>query len=286
MTNEGTPSEEELFLSDKMAEMPEPEPAEPVAVTEPEPPEPVTPETPETDQEAKPEDVKAEEDKDGGGRVPAWRLREQTEALRQREAEMQKERETRLDLERQLAAMNQRLSQFETQKQQQPAPDRWENPDAYEAHRDQILAQQFQQLRYQTLENNAYARFGYDTVQKAMEAAFAETNRNPQLDRMLSSAPNPWEAAVQWHKQHTVLQEVGEDPTAYKERVRAETLAAVKSDPEFRKQVLAEMRAEAGQPQPVTGNQQKSTIPSLNGAPAARKEIERSDISEEELFRL
>ena len=71
------------------------------------------------------------------------------------------------------------------------------------------------------------------------------------------NSPNPGEALVSWHKRNEALREVGDDPSAYKAKIAEETRQALANDPEFRKQLLEGLRAEAetgdgGKPRTVT----------------------------------
>jgi hypothetical protein len=59
------------------------------------------------------------------------------------------------------------------------------------------------------------------------------------------ASPNPGEALLSWHKRETTRAEVGDDVVAYRERVAKETREALLKDPEFRKQLIADMRGEA-----------------------------------------
>lgn len=84
---------------------------------------------------------------------------------------------------------------------------------------------------------------------EAFEAAYgALTKLNPQnpahqaIVNAIRAAPNPGKELMRWHKRQEALREVGDDPTAYRQKVASELL----KDPEFRKQLLADMRAEAG----------------------------------------
>ncbi|XUM21060.1 hypothetical protein ACRAVF_27240 [Bradyrhizobium oligotrophicum S58] len=62
---------------------------------------------------------------------------------------------------------------------------------------------------------------------------------------------------MQWHKRNEALSRVGNDPAAYEARIREETRQALLADPEFKRQLLADMRGEAlnandGQPRTTT----------------------------------
>jgi hypothetical protein len=56
-------------------------------------------------------------------------------------------------------------------------------------------------------------------------------------------APNPGRAIMRWYGEQKILHEMGGDPSAYRQKVAREIM----SDPEFRKQFIAELRGEAQQ---------------------------------------
>ena len=282
MNDDKTLSDEELFMGKDDA-TPEAE-AQPEAVPE-QVPEPELTADPEAKAEETPEepDPEAEGDK-SAGLVPSWRLREQSEAARAAAKEREEALQAKTQAEARAAALEQQLQAFQHERNQQPVPDQWQDPEGFEAYRQQQLTTQFQTLQRQIAETQAYSRFGYDTVKEAMEAALAAAQRDPQLDAQIASAPNPWAAAVEWNKRRKVLEEVGEDPKAYKERMRQELMAELKADPEYQKQLLEDMRLRAGgSPSPQTTNINK-TFPSLNGAASSRQGTEDRMLSDEELF--
>ena len=67
-----------------------------------------------------------------------------------------------------------------------------------------------------------------------------------EVARVLN-APNPGRALMTRYRQQAAMREIGADPTKFSERVRTETREALMKDPEFRKEVLASLRAEAAQ---------------------------------------
>jgi hypothetical protein len=48
-------------------------------------------------------------------------------------------------------------------------------------------------------------------------------------DRVMSS-PSPYLALVDWHKRQVAAAEIGDDPAAYREKLKAEILAELQSD--------------------------------------------------------
>ncbi len=162
--------------------------------------------------------------------IPPHRLREEAEARR-----AEKERADRLESE--VAQMRQFLLQQRAPTQQAPQqpqepPDIFTDPEAWFKHkRDQEIAPVLQQIQAARLEDAravASVVFGDETV-KAAEQAFNELAKRGGVDPVeyerIKSSANPFRAAVEWHKRNSILSEIGNDPTAYREKIKAEILA-------------------------------------------------------------
>lgn len=96
----------------------------------------------------------------------------------------------------------------------------------------------------------AEQRFGAQAVQAAYDAMKEAIQTDPQVvadHQRIMEQPNSYAALVNWHKRRQVLSEVGEDPEAYKARVRAE--------------IMAEMEANGGQPPARTTQTQRQAPP-------------------------
>jgi len=232
------------------------------------------------------------------GRVPSGKLREANEARRVAEAE-------RDAVKGQLTTFSEKLDQAmrriddlsrapraEPPKPAEPpapkaAPDIFEDPKGFVEHITQgfqsELSKRDAQLENSRVETSmaiAHA-FHKDTFEKAFEAINKLDPRNPD-DRAtvqrIYKAPNPGDALVNWHKRSQTLAEVGDDPTAYRERVAKETREALMKDPEFRKALVAEMRGEAAQPGPDGSPRTTTRLPgSLRRAAGSNLGAERID---------
>ena len=192
------------------------------------------------------------------GRIPSSRLREETERRRA----IEQERDT---LRAQLAAFQVQQQQRQQPQQEQPAkPDIWSDPEAWAAHQREIIAQEFTARHVNAALAEAHEAHGEEFV-----AAYKALTSLPPGDpvaratvQRIWEAPNPGKALMRWHGEQQILREAGGDPSAYKQRVAKEIM----SDPEFRRQIIAEMRGEAergdgGRPRTST------RLPkSLNGA--------------------
>jgi len=223
-------TDQELFdaaVSDP-AQLPTEASTEPTPLTTPEPETPAAPPAVEDDKTAY---------------VPPWRLREESEARRA--------------LETKNAELERQFNELKAQINPPKAPDPFENPDEFVDARVKaaVDAQIGQIQRQMTYNNHVYAaeKFGQDVVNKAIEW-FDATVKGPARQEVMS-APNPFAAVVHAQRRAEAMQEIGDDPAAYKEQLRAKLLA----DPEFLAQAVEAARGVSRAP----------AAPALRGAAAA-----------------
>lgn len=178
---------------------PRPEPAEgeaaQPAVTEQPPPQPVV-------------------DPDSKG----WRY----EAYKDEKEKRQKAQARAQTLERENFAYRQRLAEKE---KQASAPDMFADPDGYNTYRDQSIDEK---LRKQ--EANFSFRLAHRDHKEVFDNAFQEMigraqNGDRSVVRSVMESTDPGETLVRWFKRDQITKEVGDDPVAYREKVRAEVLA-------------------------------------------------------------
>lgn len=204
------------------------------------------------------------------GRVPPGRLREANERARAAETERdtlkaafeRREAESKAQLDlvmREIAALKTAPRTTEPPRAAEPPkaeviPDIFEDPKGFAEHLQKgfkaELSARDQQLANLRVENSmaiAHA-FHKETFEKAMDAVKSLNPNDPDARatvQRIMAAPNPGEALVSWHKREQTRAEVGDDVVAYRERVAKETREALLKDPEFRKQLIADMRGEA-----------------------------------------
>lgn len=266
--------------------------------------------------EPKPGKTEAE---DKGHMVPKSRLTE--EANKRREIEEGR----KADQDRhaaEIAALNRRLDEILTRAQPQPQPaqvqpkaepaakpDMFTDPDGYEKWvLDQArtmatgeAANVFTQRFVEASMADAHDAHGEEFV-KAYEDL---TGINPvtqqvvrQVDKSdpvikaevarVLSAPNPGRALMTRYRQQATLREIGTDPAKYQERLRTETRESLMKDPDFRKEILASLKAEAaqgdnGRPRNVT-RFPKSLSDASGGQSAQHRDPSDYDNSEEGVF--
>jgi hypothetical protein len=155
-----------------------------------------------------------------------------------------------LDKERgEVRALKEQLQQFEARFQQltgfvagsrqaqapeapKPDPDWFDDPNAAFKHRldsaVEPLRREIQGTRESTSEMIAIEKYGEEAVTAAYQAAMQRVQSNPVANRWLAErimgARHPYGELVKWHKEQSALSDVGDDPKAFRERLRAEIL--------------------------------------------------------------
>jgi hypothetical protein len=233
------------------------------------------------------------------GRVPPARYREVSERARAAETErdtLKAALEKRdADSKAQLDLVMRELAALKTAPREQPrqveppkaevVPDIFENPTAFVEHMQKGFQKelsnrdaQIANMRIESSMSIAH-KFHKDTFEKAWTAVNALNPADPDarstVQRIMAS-PDPGEALVSWHKRSQTLAEVGDDPAAYRDRVAKETREALLKDPEFRKQLFAEARADAANGE-NGGPRTTTRLPrSLNGAQGSNVGVDRT----------
>lgn len=221
-------------------------------------------------EDEKPEQAEAKPEKSEDAMVPSSRLREVTDKSRKIEEENNSLRNLLTQVQTRLNALEQKPAPKEQQQENKLDP--IVDPDGFV----KSLNEQFEQkLRAERLNNNlaiAHVKHG-ETFEKAYEALLGERNSgNMPLVNQLTATANPGEAIVQWYRNQQTLKEVGNDPQAYRQKLRDELL----KDPDFVKAAVEAARASAGQPN--TG--QRSVVqmpPSLSRVAGSSKNADPID---------
>ena len=130
--------------------------------------------------------------------------------------------------------MAQLMERFNPPQQQPQAPPDWfENPNAAAMHAVGPHLDRMEQVLLANAKLTAGTKFGDDKVDEA-EKAFIQAVERKSLDpadyHKVVNSPNRYAAAVQWHARQQAQQEIGDDPAAYKERLRAQILEELKTE--------------------------------------------------------
>lgn len=196
---------------------------------------PLAPEPKAPEPEAKPAEASDAADKPEAeaGMVPqaalhaerqkAKRYTEEVADMRRQMADMQQQ------FQGQLAQLMQATQQRQPPQPQPDPPDWYADPQAALAHNLAPIQQETAAMREQFSRMMAADKFGEETVNTAQSELEQFARSNPQAARFdyqrIMASPHPYAALVEWHRQRATLSEVGPDPKAYRERVRAEILA-------------------------------------------------------------
>jgi len=174
------------------------------------------------------------------------------------------------EAEAQLADARRRQAQPQPQPQQYegPALDPLADPDGYHRAIQESLRGELQTFQLQTTltlsERFAKQQHGAD----AFEDCRAWLSTKPDIEQWAIRQPDPWGAAFTQFQRERVVEEVGDDPAAYRKRledqIRAEILAEQQRDPA---PANPQMRAQPNQTPPPATAGVRSAAP-RSGAPA------------------
>lgn len=193
-------------------------------------PEPEQPEAPE--QSAQPRDKKGKfakksEKVEAESAQEAAQQPQADEAMRQELEQLRREREQWQQAQR-------------AQQEAQAMPDPIDDPKAYARMMEQRFEAASFQNKLQLSEAMARREHGNDV----WEAANAWLAQNPQEAQRCAGELDPCGAAIRAHKRHLAMQEIGDDPQAYRERLEAE----------IRERLQAEMQTTTPEPKTMPAN--------------------------------
>lgn len=169
--------------------------------------------------------------------IPSSRLREEADARRAVQRELD-------DLRAQLARNTGQQPQPSAPTEPAKPKDFWEAPDQFTDERVRTALNPIQQSMIYNARLVANAVNGEDKVNAAM-TAFDDLQKQGKLDPVerarVFNDPNPFHAAVEWHKRHSAITRVGNDPDAWLEAELEKRL----SDPAQQAKILERIRGGA-----------------------------------------
>lgn len=214
-------------------------------------------------------------------RIPSGRLREEADARRRAEAERDAEREERRRDRERMDALERELRDFRRPAQREeakpePYPDVFSDPSGFsgrvmgDAERAVKAAEERMEMRF----FNASLEDARDQNPEAFDKAFEAARRaDAVVKQRIRQAANPGRELMRWHRQQEAVREYGDDPAAYRKRLREDLL----KDPDFRKEAMAawgnEARGGNGDARP--GN--VTDLPSVNRITGARESSDSGD---------
>lgn len=196
-------------------------------------------------------------------------------------AALREQREESKRLRAENARMLQILEGFTPKKEPEPEPEKpevWDKPDDWlKSQIDPVTAQMQRTTEF-------YSRRFADQVHGAekVDAAYAALNgeivggrlNGPEVIAQLRQSMDPFGDIMSWYQRHQALSEIGTDPTAYRERVRAELLAEMQKDGQS---------PAAAAPQ-ASAQSRPAVIPSVNRAIGNAGAPQSTSITEDDIF--
>jgi hypothetical protein len=183
--------------------------------------------------QAQPQDQPTDQHQDDTDPVTGLRR-----ALDEERGKRRKYRDELAEVRQQYARLEGVLTALNTQRQQpqQPAPqpqpdDIFTDPTAFVTNQVRGAidpVQKAMMFNARLVAESVYDREKPGTVKSAVDAfdqAVVAGQIHPSEKDRIMSSPNPFYEAVQWHQRNAALSEIGTDPAAYRERLKAELLA-------------------------------------------------------------
>jgi hypothetical protein len=264
------PSEDSLF--DSAIEDVTPAPAEPKPA-----PAPAERPAPERTEAAPAGEGDKPAPEDDGPLVPSWRLKEITEERRVAQAERDQLRQERDHLARQQEDFQRRLAAMEKPAQAPDEPDPLLDPKGYREFMERRFEERLTAERRES--SLQRARWNYkEEFDQAYEAA--QKYVDPGLRARMQQSSDPGETLMGWFRELRIRAEVGNDPAAYRKKLRDEAL----KDPEFRKAAMEAWRDDASAV--TNGRPNVQLAPSLNGISRSNAQLRAShqDLTDDALF--
>lgn len=111
--------------------------------------------------------------------------------------------------------------QRQIQQQQQPQPDWLEDPENAARAQQSAIEQRLENQYLNQSQFLAEEKYGAELV----EAAGKFVLQHPEFRNEIMSHRSPWHKAVEVYQRQQAIADIGTDPTAYREKIRAELLA-------------------------------------------------------------
>ena len=214
-------------------------------------------------------------------RVPQQALHAAREKAREKDAENEQLRRELAELRGQVHAYTQQAHKPAETEPPKP-PEYWDDPAGFvQSQISPVQKGVREQLMYNARLVASHVH-GAGVVDSAVDE-FERLRQTQQLDpaehHRIMTSPNPFDAAVAWHKRNQTLQRVGSDPDAWLEAEMEKRLADPAYQAKFLEKIKGTAAANTSRSNPVT-----SLPPSLNRLPAGGNVADENDASDAALF--
>lgn len=215
------------------------------------------------------------------------------QALHEARQQQKAERERADRLERELAELRGTVNALKPQDKPKEEPKKafWEDPDGFFSERATPIQQEVVKRHMMTSRMLAEDKFGPETVKAADDALGAVMQANPNdpsviaLAQKIKDSAHPFRDMIEWHREHQARIEIGNDPGAYKARLRAEFMAEFGITSEADAAAVAATTTDATTPSTTTNAQPLTRLPkSLTKLPGRGNAAADGDMSDESVF--
>lgn len=107
----------------------------------------------------------------------------------------------------------------------QPKPDFYDNPEQYLQSERQKIEHAVWSRHLDSSQYRAEQAHGKEAVAAAIPEFQVAATQNPALAHQFNSHPEPYAFLMEWKAKADAMKEIGDDPAAYRERLRQELLA-------------------------------------------------------------
>lgn len=161
------------------------------------------------------------------------------------------------------------LAQFRASQQPQQVPDRWEDPEGFDAYQDQKVQAALYQQNLRWSERTATIEHGAETVNQAKDWGFARCDQDPYFNAKVAASPDPVGFVVsEWKREQIASQVTPEDLTQFQAWKAAQ----------------AQLQASTA-PEGAPPNSPRTAPPrSLASAPSAGNVLTEVEPTEEDIF--
>jgi hypothetical protein len=216
--------------------------------------------------------------------VPSWRHREVSEEKRQLAALLESERAEKARIANELALRDRRLAALEKPETPPEVPDPLLDAAGYQQFMDRRMNERLlnQQREFDLRLTRATQPEKFDAAYAAAQQAIAKGDL--ELSARMQRSSTPGETLMAWHRERQIMQEVGTDPAAYRQKLLDEAL----KDPAFVAKAVEAARTKAtGATTQPAGKPAISLPPSLTNVARSDHvtDPDENDVSEEGLFR-
>lgn len=131
-----------------------------------------------------------------------------------------------LDEREKRQALEKRLAEMQAAQPRPAAPDRYEDPDGYEAHQAALIDQRLYAQNLTISKRFAERQYGAETVAKVHEWVVEKCDADPLFNAQMRRSDDPYEAAMQAFNREQILSKVSPGDLAQFEAWKAAQAAA------------------------------------------------------------